>query len=71
MAPLVIMLEKAETRMDRINRVEFGNEDCSRYFRIEIRNPDGKRSIYRLKSDSKKIACRKAGDVIHTMNESD
>ncbi|MDM5227251.1 hypothetical protein QUF73_13665 [Cytobacillus sp. NJ13] len=69
MATLVRMLEKGETRMDPINQKVFGNEDCSRYFRMEIRTPDGKRRIYRLKADSKKVARCEAGDAIHTMNE--
>lgn len=70
MDQLVNVLGQVETQMDRINYEVLGNEDCSRYFRMEVRTPDGKKRFYSLKAGSKGAARVEASELVYEMVES-
>ncbi|MDQ0271231.1 DUF6018 family natural product bioysynthesis protein [Cytobacillus purgationiresistens] len=56
-----------DSTLDHINSEVIGNGDCSRFFRMEILTPDGKRRYYSLKASSKHLAFKEASKIIDSM----
>ena len=59
------------TRLEKVYHEVFGErevEDC-RYYRAELRTPDGKIRHYSLKSSTKKEARKEAQSLFHQMTQ--
>jgi len=70
MVRLMPVINYAEAKIDQINHEVFGGDANCRYFRLEMRTPDGKRRFYSLKADSKEEARTEAKELIHCMMSS-
>jgi hypothetical protein len=64
MSRFATVLNNAESKVDRITNEIFGGTEYCRYFRMEVRTPDGKPRFYSLNSSSKEAARMEASQLV-------